>query len=319
MEIRQKAAMTRYGGARGIGQSAPVRGPVDGAGNHKNAANDGESANHEMQIRRLTAERDAARMALAQAREGRVRTIANLSHELRTPLNAIVGFSDLMRAGTLGRIQPVAYQTYIESMYQAGLHLVELLDAVLDMARIGAQEMPLHESEVDPARLVGSVASMLRGAARLRDIRLVRRGGKGLPMIRVDERMMRQMLINLVGNAIKYAPASTTVTLAARVERGGGFVFEVHDQGAGLTPEQIETVMHPFRQLADSAEAAWHGTGLGLPLVRAQAQLHDGDLTLCAPAGGGTTAMIRLPGARVVGSGTARQPEFSFTRSSALQ
>jgi signal transduction histidine kinase len=284
------------------------------------------------EIARLTLERDAARQALALASEERTRLVANLSHELRTPLNAIVGFSDLMRCGALGRIQPAIYQDYIDAMHQAGCHLVELLDAVLDMARIGAHEMPVHESWLVPADLLGDVAAMLRGGARRRGMRLICRVSDRSQLF-ADERMVRQMLINLVSNAIKFAPASSSISLLGRSDPSGGYRIEVRDQGAGLSAAQIDDIMHPFRQLANADAAApegaassqgsgfGQGTGLGLPLVRALVELHDGTLQLHSRSGKGTSAVLLFPSARVRGPAaqTPLQREFSFSRSAALR
>jgi two-component system, cell cycle sensor histidine kinase PleC len=263
-----------------------------------------------------TAERDSARRALQEAHQQRSRFFANLSHELKTPLTAIVGYSDLIRSEVFGAIQPSAYRDYIEAVYASGLHLVDLLDAVLNMARLRADEMELRESLVSPQAVVHDVVQILKVNADRRNVTLRARCQIGLPEVTADERILRQIVINLLSNAIKFSPEGADVSVSVQLTGKGALRIEVKDKGPGISPDQIEQVMRPFRQI-DQGGMDWVGTGLGLPLVKAMTEAHDGHFQLISSPGKGTRAVVTLPSARVQRMAVrGSQAEFQFTRRS---
>ena len=271
------------------------------------------------QARTAAGERDTARRVLARMQQERAMLSANLSHELRTPLNAIVGYSDLIRSAVLGRIEPPLYGDYVDAIHDSGLHLVSLLDAILDLSKIQANEMQLQEGPVSVVMAMHVVTRILRAIARNRDVRLECRVPSDLPLLNADERIVRQLLLNLVGNAIKFTRPGTEVTLSARITSRGAMRIEVRDRGPGIAPEQIAVVLQPFKQLTDgpagSAGGGLRGTGLGLPLVKALTELHDGQFRLISRPGRGTRAVITMPSARVLGAKPHdAQGEFRFTR-----
>jgi signal transduction histidine kinase len=163
-------------------------------------------------LRQAETERDMARRALAEAAGSRGRFFANLSHELKTPLSAIVGYSDLIRAQVFGPITPSRYQDYVEAMHSSSLHLVDLVDAVLDMARLQSDEVQLKEVPVAIAPLADEVLRVVSPLAEQRGIRLRTRIAHNLPELWADARVMRQVLINLTSNAIKFSSEGREVT-----------------------------------------------------------------------------------------------------------
>jgi signal transduction histidine kinase len=262
---------------------------------------------------RLRCERDAARHALAVAAEDRDLMLANLSHELRTPLNAILGYADLLLMPETADL--ATRRRYAETIKEAGAHLVSVVDSVLDMSRLRSGHLWLAETENAPGDLIASVIRVLDPLARRAHIRLVSRLAQYVPMIYADPQVIRQILINLVSNAIKASPPKALVTVAGTVMKNGTFRFDVRDCGPGMNPSTIERVMQPFAQAENGQGFGGSGTGLGLALVRSLAELHDGRFQLVSHVGQGTRAIVTLPAARVLRpKHPGQQVEFAFTR-----
>ncbi|MCH8685947.1 sensor histidine kinase [Pedomonas mirosovicensis] len=265
---------------------------------------------------RLADERDQARRALSQVQSERSLLVANLGHELRTPLNAIVGYSELIRSKALGSINPPIYGDYIDAIHLSSLHLVSLLDALLDLIKIQASEKQLNEDPVDLKQVVTFSMQVLASLARQRDVSLDCRIREGLPPVLGDERMLRQIILNLLSNAIKFTKAGTRVTVSVWVTRRGEMRLEVRDNGPGIPPEKLHVVMQPFKQIAETTGQGPRGTGLGLPMVKALAELHDGQFRLISRMEEGTRAIVLLPVSRVLKTRPeGSQGEFCFTRS----
>jgi signal transduction histidine kinase len=221
--------------------------------------------------------------------------LATMSHELRTPLNAIIGFSDALmhdpeRAGA------AKIADYFASINEAGRHLLALINDILDVARIEAGRIDLSEDRVEIARLAESCRRLMEPTARTTGARLILAVPADLPQLRGDERRLRQVLLNLVSNAVKFSGAAGEVRIGARVTEEGGIEVTVADNGIGIAPDELERVFQPFTQLDSSLSRRFQGSGLGLYLSRALVAAHGGTLHLESPGPGqGTKAVMHLP------------------------
>jgi cell cycle sensor histidine kinase DivJ len=238
------------------------------------------------------AELEEAR-AQAEARNaGKSRFLANMSHELRTPLNAIMGFSDIMRARLFG---PMAdkYAEYAELIHESGAHLLDLINDVLDMSKIEAERFELAREDFDAREAVSAVLRLMRGQADRARIQLRGVLPKEPLMVDADRRALKQITLNLISNALKFTPAEgqVTVDLHATDET---MELVVSDTGAGIGPEDLKRIGRPYEQAGD-AQARAAGTGLGLSLVRAFAELHGGQMTIDSKLGEGTRVTVSLP------------------------
>ncbi|HYD46013.1 MAG TPA: HAMP domain-containing sensor histidine kinase [Phenylobacterium sp.] len=243
------------------------------------------------EARRIAAA-EAARDAAEARDSGKSRFLANMSHELRTPLNAIMGFSDVMRARLFGPL-PERYAEYAELIHESGRHLLDLINDILDMSKIEADRYELALEDFDAAEAVTSVLRLARVQADQNGVQL--RGVLPREPLEVtaDRRALKQMVLNLVGNALKFTPKGGSVTVTAGIA-GGMLEVAVADTGVGIAAKDLGRLGRPYEQAGDADQKA-AGTGLGLSLVRALAQLHGGDLHLESALGEGTVATIRLP------------------------
>ncbi len=226
--------------------------------------------------------------------------LAGMSHELRTPLNAIIGFADLIRMELLGPIDPPRYLEYAHDIHGSGIHLLGMINELLDMAKIEAGHVDLHEAVFHPAEIGGEVLRMLRQAATNARVRIDVRLPGNLPYIRADEQQMRRVLLNLLSNAIKFTPAGGRITLSARELPGSGFEVAVTDTGIGIPADKLDRVLEPFEQVENSFTRTRAGTGLGLPLTKAMMEAHGGRLVLESELGKGTCVRAILPPERIV-------------------
>jgi two-component system, cell cycle sensor histidine kinase PleC len=265
----------------------------------------------EQQLAATAAERDAARTALATTIEQRSDFFAQLSHEWRTPLNAILGYADLMRTVA---DSPMRTKRAAESIHEAGEHLLSMVEAVLDMAKVRAGTFELHEGDVALADIFQKAVGICVGQANARGVQIATRVADNLPMVRGDARVLSQIVINLLSNAIKVAPGGSIVTLSAARASKGRVSFSVEDRGPGIPADAIDRIMQPFEQLDPHSDAKT-GTGLGLSLVRAFAELHDGLFQIVSDVGQGTRMIVILPSSRVVvPARRGQQHEFRFIR-----
>ena len=226
--------------------------------------------------------------------------LAGMSHELRTPLNAIIGFSEVMRDETFGPIGSRRYQDYAGDVHDSARHLLGLINDMLDLAKVEAGKLVLHEEPIDPADLMHTVLRLVAPLEEREGPRIETLIGEGLPPITGDERKLKQVLLNLLSNAIKFTPAGGCVTVAVEQEARGGIAFVVRDGGVGMSDADIVVALSPFGQVVKQGRPLREGTGLGLPLSKALAELHGGALELESAPGRGTTATLRLPAWRVV-------------------
>ncbi|MBI1216482.1 MAG: PAS domain S-box protein [Alphaproteobacteria bacterium] len=227
--------------------------------------------------------------------------LANMSHELRTPLNAIIGFSELMKNQTFGPINNPKYEEYLSDIHFSARHLLDIINDVLDMSKIEAGKVNLVESEVDVGDVMESVARIMSDRADAANVTLDVDPGRHMPAIRADQRLLRQILINLVANAVKFSPAGKTVSVKARMMKPGNHLrISVADEGCGIPHDKIRYVLEPFGQVNDPKYYTGQGTGLGLPLAKAMVELHEGKLTLESDEGKGTRVYLDFPAARTL-------------------
>ncbi|WP_417516971.1 MHYT domain-containing protein [Minwuia sp.] len=225
--------------------------------------------------------------------------LAIMSHELRTPLNAIIGFSELMQMEPKGPLGHPSYNEYLSDILNSGKHLLQLINAVLDFSKIEAGQMKIDDEEIDVAELLAECCRMMDQQASNNDLTLQSDFEAGLPLLRADRSKMRQIVLNLVSNAIKFTRPGGSVTLSALVN-SDGFVIRVADTGVGIEPENIALATEVFGQVDNSLSREHEGTGLGLPLCIRMAELHDGSLDLQSQPGVGTTVEVRFPEDRFV-------------------
>ena len=243
--------------------------------------------------------RDLARATAAAESASRAKTsfLANMSHELRTPLNAIIGFSEAMAAETFGKIGNPRYKEYLSDVIGAGRHLLALINAVLDVVKIESGKIIPKPDRVDIAALAAPCLDMMREVATTKGIGLRLTIATELAPIHADPQHVRQIIINLLANAMKFTPAGGHVELGAQRLADGFVEVWVRDDGIGIAPEHLEKVLEPFSQVHDSQINSGNGTGLGLPISRSLAELNRGRLRLESHLGVGTTARIAFPAA----------------------
>jgi signal transduction histidine kinase len=227
--------------------------------------------------------------------------LANMSHELRTPLNAIIGFSELIREELKGPVGAPCYKEYARDIYDSGVHLLNIINDLLDISKIEAGKIELREESVDISRALQSCVTLVMERARTGTINLRVEGTAENLRVRADHRMIKQILLNLASNAVKFTPKGGDVVLAARLESDGRFAIAVADTGIGIAPEDIERALTPFAQIESSLDRRYEGTGLGLPLTKSLVELHGGELVIESEPGRGTTVTVYLPGHRVIG------------------
>jgi signal transduction histidine kinase len=226
--------------------------------------------------------------------------LANMSHELRTPLNAIMGFSEIMKDQHLGPVNNPRYLSYSKDIHASGRYLLGIINDVLDLSKIEAGKMSLESAEeFDFLPTIDASLAMIDSLAVKFDVRVVNAMAPCDARLKAVERMVRQILINLVGNAIKFTPAGGSVTLTGRRLDCGGYELTVADSGVGMTEDEVAQALMPFGQISNMMSAKHTGTGLGLPLAKAMMELHGGSLTIASVPQQGTKVMLGFPAARV--------------------
>ena len=250
-------------------------------------------------LRDVTARRDQdnemrqARKLAEEASSAKSRFLATIGHELRTPLNAIVGFSEMMTTGVAGDMLP-AHKEYATLIHQSGLHLIEVVQMLLDMSRLEAGKFELQTDSIQPEALIEPCLTMVGAMARDKSVRLMSDLPRSLPAIVADERACRQILINLLSNAVKFSREHSVVTVSMK-RQGRCLSISVADQGIGMSPDAVARIGEPFFQAQDGLARRYEGTGLGLSIVKGLVDLHDGTLSAVSTPGEGTTMTVLLP------------------------
>ncbi len=225
--------------------------------------------------------------------------LAGMSHELRTPLNAIIGFSDAMRSELYGSILQPQYAGYIENIHDSGIHLLELINDILDISKIEAGAVELDESRININALVKRSLRLVKEQAEDGLVRLRKSLPKKLPSLYADERRVIQVVLNLLSNSIKFTQPGGEVRIEAKLDNSDEMVIRVSDNGIGIKKSDIRKVMTDFGQVNNALARKNEGTGLGLPLSLGLMEIHGGTLELESKIHKGTTATIRFPSYRV--------------------
>jgi signal transduction histidine kinase len=217
-----------------------------------------------------------------------------VGHELRTPLNAVIGFSEMMDGEVFGPLGNDRYDAYVDDILASSRHLLGVINDIIDVVKLELRELSLQPDEIAVPKFLETCAAFVRERARRQGIALEVAAAEPLPPLIADPQKARQMLINLLGNALKFTPQGGRVRLTARLE-GDQVALAVADTGCGIAPDRIAAVLEPFRQADSSLARSHEGLGLGLPLTRQLAELHGGRLALDSAEGAGTTATVYLP------------------------
>jgi PAS domain S-box-containing protein len=224
--------------------------------------------------------------------------LAMMSHELRTPLNAIIGFSELVMGEVFGPVGNEKYHGYLSDIQRSGSHLLELINDILDLSKAEAGLMELNEEGMDVAQVIATVIGMVRLRADEAGVQLVSEVEEGLPEVIADERKVRQSLLNLAANAVKFTPSGGQVTMKAQMA-GDCLRICVEDTGIGIAAADIPKAMAPFGQIDNALTRRHPGTGLGLPLTKRLVEAHGARLDLRSQVGVGTVATIEFPPERL--------------------
>ncbi|MGE0745631.1 MAG: CHASE domain-containing protein [Rhodospirillales bacterium] len=226
--------------------------------------------------------------------------IANVSHELRTPLNAVIGFSEVMISETLGPLGNRKYAEYAQDIHESGQHLLALINDILDLSKVESGSEELYEEDIHVPDMAKSLMTLMRHHAEKGKVVLLMELDQTLPKVAADKRKLKQILVNLLSNAVKFTKPGGNVILRGWIDEEGGFVFQVADTGIGMAPDDIPKALQKFRQVDSDLNRKYEGTGLGLPLAKALAELHGGSLVMESELGRGTTVTVRLPPDRVM-------------------
>ncbi len=229
--------------------------------------------------------------------------LANMSHELRTPLNAIIGFSELMIKETFGPIGSDKYSEYMSDIHMSAEHLLEIINEVLDMSKIEAGRLELSEEKFSIYDTIVSVCRMMSSRVFASDIDIIRNIDERLPDVYADYRLIRQVLINLITNAIKFSPNGSSIIVRAYINSNKEMVITISDQGIGIKEDKIQRALEPFGQIndrSDMRDITHQGTGLGLPLAKAMVEMHGGVLDIQSQFDVGTTVSFTIPADRLI-------------------
>jgi signal transduction histidine kinase len=246
----------------------------------------------------MAEELEYARDQAEEASQLKSTFLANMSHELRTPLNAIIGFSEIIRNQMFGRLEQVKYLEYAEDIHRSGQHLLNLINSLLDLAKIEAGKKELQDRELDMEAVAAQALRLVHLQARKGGVSLSQDLEKGFALLG-DEHAITQMLINLVSNSVKFTPPGGEVTLFSQVT-DDRFLLGVKDTGTGMAPEEVQRALEPFVQIAHHATVDGWGAGLGLPLVKAIIELHGGSFYIESHPGVGTCAWAEFPPERTI-------------------
>lgn len=253
-----------------------------------------------LMVRREATEK--VRSALEQAalaERAKVEFLANMSHELRTPLNAIIGFSEAMRQEVLGPIVPGQYGEYVEYIHKSGTKLWGLLNDILELSRMEAGEFEIVEQDVDVVATVNEAIRLTENRAKLAEVQVHTMFSDEVTNIRADGRALKQILLKLLSNAVKFTPEGGQVFVHTSLASNGSFQLSVTDTGIGIAENDLEKALTNFGQADGALNRQHEGAGLGLPLARRLTELHGGNLRIESEIGVGTTVIVEFPAERV--------------------
>ncbi len=261
---------------------------------------------HVVSIRDITAYRRAEQQAMAARDQAEVANraksefLANMSHELRTPLNAILGFSEVMITEMFGPLGDRHYWQYAGDIHESGQHLLSLINDILDLSKIEAGRFALAEEDVNPVEVAKAVLRLVAGRAENAGLEIEFRVDGDIAQYRLDPRAMKQVLLNLISNSIKFTPSGGQIIFRLYVSAAYELAYQITDTGIGIAANDIVRIMAPFGQVDSHLSRKHPGTGLGLPISHALVMMHGGSLRLESEPGVGTTVTVTLPPLRRV-------------------
>ena len=238
---------------------------------------------------------DRARQQAEEASLSKSRFLANMSHELRTPLNAIIGFAEVIQKEMLGPLGNARYAEYVDDIHSSGQHLLSLINNILDMSKIESGSWRIQPEMTDPVEIMEASLRTFRERAEGRGVFMSMAVDARLFEGFVDRQALRQILLNLISNAVKFTPAGGRIEVGAAPLDDGAFRLWVKDTGIGIAPEHIPVVLAPFGQVENDLTRQYEGTGLGLPLVKSLVEMHDGRFEIDSVPGEGTTIRAIFP------------------------
>ncbi len=236
---------------------------------------------------------NAAKVDAELASKAKSEFIANMSHELRTPLNAIIGFSDMVLTQNITSMEKIhQYSGYIK---QAAEHLLSLINGILDVSKIQAGKLSVEAEAMELKPALSSCLLIVEAKAREKAIPIETVFAPNMPKIMADPLRVKQILINLLSNAVKFTPERGRIRIEAGPLQRGYVALSITDTGAGMSPAEVEIAMRPFGQIDTAFNKRYEGTGLGLPIAKALARMHGGDLRIDSQKGAGTRVSVILP------------------------
>ena len=244
---------------------------------------------------------EATRRAIEAETSNRTKSefLATISHELRTPLNAIIGFSEIMKRGTFGTLGVPRYADYVDDIHESGLHLLDLIDDLLDLSKIEAGKFELQDEVIDLSVLIPAVIHKIEPDRSKKHLALDVEIATDLPRLMADQRAVERILLNLLSNAVKFTPPGGQLRVRA-FALDGDICLAVEDSGIGIEAADLEKVLSPFGRAEQPMVRTQKGTGLGLPIVRSLIEMHGGRLILHSTPGQGTVVTAHFPTGRIV-------------------
>ncbi len=256
------------------------------------------------ELSRIRRELEMAKEAAETANRSKSDFLAAMSHELRTPLNAIIAMSEVMKNEYFGPVENAKYREYHQDIHNSGKHLLQLINDILDISKAEAGMIELREEKTDINPVIRECVKLTTDHVNGQTLDVVLDLSPEIPKLFVDELRVRQIVINLVSNAVKFTPQGGKIAIRTRLERGetgaSVVVLEVKDSGIGMNPRDIPKAMRKFGQIETGLNRRFEGTGLGLPLTKQLIELHGGTLTIDSHPGEGTTVSVRFPKDRFV-------------------
>jgi signal transduction histidine kinase len=232
---------------------------------------------------------------LANANRAKSMFLANMSHELRTPLNAIIGFGEMMHREIMGPIGTPAYKEYAQHIHESGMHLLSLVEEMLDLAKVEAGKLQIERVPTEPGKLFAESLMMLQSTAAAAAVLIIIDGDpSNWPVLEGDPVKLKQVFVNLIGNAVKFTPAGGRVTISSEIDEAALHI-RIRDTGIGIRAQDIPLVVQPFYRVNSVLDSTHQGAGLGLPFAKSVVDLHGGMLAIESELGCGTTVTISLP------------------------